>query len=233
MALPLPEPGSVRGLFLLKWSSFSLLSPSAAHRIVWLLAFPSNAVILYIGVRGCSGVQWDRLNWTRASCQLPALPNKQTDTHWQKLFNKMFSRPAEQYWPKSAQKTVNLKALLFRFHPASALIYSTDCTDVQVSSSSELPQRRSLIIIHIFSFLCQLRELTPPVFVQALKGAALIIRVRDGTMAFSWNCPPTRVVFDSFSWHVPRKCTQYVNECDTQTIIRLGDSDVCCETSCH
>lgn len=162
-------------------------------------------------------------NWTRASCQLPALPNKQTDTHWQKLFNKMFSRPAEQCWPKSAQKTVNLKALLFRFLfiPQTALMFRW------------APLRRSLIIIHIFSFLCQLRELTPPVFVQALKGAALIIRVRDGTMAFSWNCPPTRVVFDSFSWHVPRKCTQYVNECDTQTIIRLGDSDVCCETSCH
>lgn len=87
--------------------------------------------------------------------------------------------------PLSQYNSVNLKALLFRFHPASALIYSTDCSDVQVSSSSELPQRRSLIIIHIFSFLCQLRELTPPVFVQALKGAALIIRVRDGTMAFS------------------------------------------------
>lgn len=184
--------------------------------------------MLYTGVRGCSGVQWDRLTeheplvsslhsptnkptHTGRNCSIRCFPARLSSADQNQLRKQLiwrrccfgFTRPRLLFIPQTA--------LMFRWAPL----------------------RRSLIIIHIFSFLCQLRELTPPVFVQALKGAALIIRVRDGTMAFSWNCPPTRVVFDSFSWHVPRKCTQYVNECDTQTIIRLGDSDVCCETSCH
>lgn len=76
---------------------------------------------------------------------------------------------------------------------------------------TELLLYQFLIIIQIFSCVsCASWELTLTVFVLTLRGTAVIMHVRDSTMAFSWNCPPTHVGFNTFfllcSQAIPRIC---------------------------
>ncbi len=44
---------------------------------------------------------------------------------------------------------------------------------------------------------------------------------------------PRMLLFYIFSCRVLKKCTQYVNESDIQTIIQLSDSEACGEMQWH
>lgn len=88
-----------------------------------------------------------------------------------------------------------------------------------------------LIIIQVFSRVSYAScELTLTTFVPTLRETAVIMHVRDSTMAFSWNCPPTHVGFSTFllqcSQVIPWICkrARHANNYSTQWFRRTQGS---------
>lgn len=159
-----------------------------------------------------------RLVQTWSSLQLCVLLNKPVNTDRNYLCStKHFNDRLNDTEPNSALKTAHFNTLRHSDLPHTDRI---SLTGLMFRWVAALLLYQLLITIQIFSWVS-----TAVVFVQTLRGAAVIMHVRDSTRAFSWNCPPTHVVFLKYFFLPCSQETQYVNESDAQTIIQLSESE--------